>query len=368
VGPEGELRVGLRVSDGHVERVDISSTRPDIARSLLQGRTRLEVQAAVPLLFSICGRSQAAASALACAAATGEPTTPDALAHFSATVSAETVRECAWRTLLDWPKDIGELPTEAAIAAARSSLSVRSGAPADGGARSIALAVFGVPADEWLALESLAGLDRWIDAGQTASARVVCRVRDDDAAAGHTPRLPPPGAALLDNRRDTAWMAALSAACEADAAFERHPTWNKAPAETGALARMQADPLIAELARRSASRVVARIVARLRELALLLEGRISATLGCATLARGAGVGWVENARGLLVHLVRLGSDRVSAYRIVAPTEWNFHPDGTLVSELSGWPADDLDALQRMALRHVHSLDPCVACRVEFDHA
>ena len=368
MGLEGELRVGLRVSGGRIEHVGITSTRPDVARLLLQGRTRAEVGAAVPLLFSICGRSQAAASALACAAATGEAPAPDALARFDATVAAETVREGAWRTLLDWPKGIGETPTDDAIAAARDSLSFRSGAPADDGARAIALAVLGVAADEWLALRSLSALDRWTDAGQTASARFIRRVRDDDAAATETQRVAATGVALLDHRHQAAWMAELSAACDGDPEFVRHPTWRDAPAETGALARLQADPLIGDLMRRSASRVPARFVARLRELALLLAGQTPAATGAMALPCGGGLGWVENARGLLIHQVRFGQDRVGSYCIIAPTEWNFHPDGALARALSGLPATDPDAVRRHATRLIHSLDPCVACRVEFDHA
>ena len=372
MGLEGELRIGLRVSDGRVERIRITSTRPDVARALLEGRTRAEVTAAVPLLFSICGRSQAVASELACAAAADEAATPDTLAHGSAAVAAEIVRECAWRTLLDWPGLIGETPSDEAVAAARGSLAFHLDAPADRGgnviASAIALAAFGVAADAWLALPSLTALDRWIDAGQTATARFMRRVRDDDAAAGAPRDRPAAEPVLLDGQHHAAWIAELSAAFDADAEFARHPTWHGAPAETGALARLQSDPLIVELNQRSASRIPARFVARLRELALLLAGRTTAVVGVKALPCGGGVAWVENARGLLIHQVRLVQDRVHTYRIIAPTEWNFHPDGALASALSDSPAGDLDAARSRATRLVHSLDPCVACRVEFDDA
>ena len=111
----------------------------------------------------------------------------------------------------------------------------------------------------------------------------------------------------------------------------------------------------------------ARFVARLRELALLLAGRSVPAIGAQTLPTG-GIAWVENARGLLIHQVQLDQDRVRSYRIVAPTEWNFHPGGALASALLGVAATDLDAVQRHAMRVVNSLDPCVACQVEFDHA
>ncbi|HEX7440643.1 MAG TPA: nickel-dependent hydrogenase large subunit [Caldimonas sp.] len=363
---EGALRIGLTVNDGRIERIRITSTRPDVARSLLQGRSRAEIQAAVPLLFSICGRSQAAASELACAAAAGQASTPDMLTRCSAAISAEMVREGAWRTLLDWPQWIGEKPAEDAVQAARAAQVFQFAAPADSGARAIAVAALGMAADEWLALRSLSELDRWIDAGETASARFMRQVRDDDAAGASSD----PGALevpLLDGRHH-AWMVELWQACDADPGFARHPTWHGAPAETGALARLQSDPLIGALIHRSASRVPARFMARLRELALLLAGRASAAVGAQAVPSGGGIAWVENARGLLIHQVRLEQGRAELYRIVAPTEWNFHPDGALASALAHAPAADLAGVTKRATRLVHSLDPCVACRVEFDDA
>jgi hypothetical protein len=365
VALEGELRIGLRVGAGRVEGIRITSSRPDVARSLLQGRSRAEVRAAVPLLFSICGRSQAAASELACAAAAGEDVSAETLQRCRASVSAETVREGAWRTLLDWPQWIDEEPTSEAIAAARGSLALHAGAAAEAGGEAIALAAFGVPAEDWLARDSRAGLDRWVDAGPTAAARFIRRVRDDAMAqpADGTRRNVP----LLDTADHAAWIGLIAQAADADPSFARHPTWRGAPAETGALARLQSDPLVAALAS-NANLIEARFVARLRELALLLAGRVSAAVGAVALPSGGGVAWVENARGLLIHRVRLDQGRVRHYCIVAPTEWNFHPAGALVSALTGTPASDRDHVKQRTTQLVHSLDPCVACRVEFDDA
>jgi coenzyme F420-reducing hydrogenase alpha subunit len=367
VALEGELHIGLRVDAGRIERVRITSSRPDVARSLLQGRSRAEIRAAVPLLFSVCGRSQAAASELACAAAAGEDLSAQALQRCRASVSAETVREGAWRTLLDWPQWIDEKPTPEAIAAARGSLTLQSGAAGEAGTEAIALAAFGVAAEDWLARQSRSDLERWVDAGQTAAARFIRRVRDDDDASAWPDR-PANGAPLLGDSNHAAWIGEIARASDADASFARHPVWRGAPAETGALARLKSDPLIDELTRQSTSRLQLRFVARLRELALLLAGRASATVGAMGLAPGDGVGWVENARGLLIHRVRLEQGRVSYYGIVAPTEWNFHPAGALVSALSEAPAGDLVTVKQRTTLLVHSLDPCVACRVEFDDA
>jgi hypothetical protein len=370
MGLEGELRVGLHLHDGRIDRVRIASTRPDVARAVLRGRTRAEIQSLVPRLFSICAVSQAAASDLACAAAAGEAPGADTLAQCSADVSAEAIRECAWRTLLDWPRSIGEQPAAGAVAAARSAATHRADATAapDVGPESIAAAVFGVSAENWLALRTLSDLDRWIDAGTTAAARFIRRVRDDDATAVDSDARDVHPTALLDAAHDAAAIVGLHEAIDADPEFARHPLWRDAPAETGALARQRADPLVAKLDRRSTTRVPARFVARLRELALLLAGRKSARVGTRTTSAGHGIAWVENARGLLIHRVQLDGDRAPSYAIVAPTDWNFHPDGALASALLGGHVRDADVAQRLATRLVDSLDPCVTCRVELDDA
>jgi coenzyme F420-reducing hydrogenase alpha subunit len=74
-------------------------------------------------------------------------------------------------------------------------------------------------------------------------------------------------------------------------------------------------------------------------------------------AAGDGLGRIEAARGCLVHRVELREGRVARYQILAPTEWNFHPDGALVRGLAGRAAGD-DAAWRARLL-VAALDPCV---------
>ena len=79
---------------------------------------------------------------------------------------------------------------------------------------------------------------------------------------------------------------------------------------------------------------------------------------------GRGCGSVQAARGLLVHHVRLEDDRIADLRILAPTEWNFHPDGPLALGLLGIPAgDDLEWRARLLCL---ALDPCVACVIRVE--
>ncbi|MDE2370028.1 MAG: nickel-dependent hydrogenase large subunit [Burkholderiales bacterium] len=361
---EGEIEVGLRLAAGRVAGVRIASTRPDVARLMLEGRERAQAQKLVPLLFSICGRSQGVAAELACAAAAGEPIDAAALRRLPHAVGAEIVREYAWRMLLDWPQALGEPASPAAVAAARGSLAWQ-GDDADGSA-AIAEAVYGMSATAWLALETPAAIQSWIAAGATVPARHLRRLcRDDEPGAAAQATVP-----LLPATDPALWVPALARVDDPDAA--RRPTRDGAAAETGALARRQQDPLIAAWLAAHPSRVPARALARLRELALLLAGRGDVALGACAVGPGAGLSWVENARGLLLHRVTLErsaeGDRVAQWRIVAPTDWNFHPEGALAVALRGQIAADPDQIKSHTQVLVHALDPCVSCRIGFDDA
>ncbi|RWA46010.1 hypothetical protein AU476_37450 [Cupriavidus sp. UYMSc13B] len=54
-----------------------------------------------------------------------------------------------------------------------------------------------------------------------------------------------------------------------------------------------------------------------------------------------GLAWVEMARGLLVHQVEIdpATQRVQACHVVAPTEWNFHPEGEVAQRLARLDTD-----------------------------
>lgn len=379
MGLEGELTIGLHLHQGLVRSVSIGSTRADVARAMLQGRTRAEISAAVPLLFSVCGRSQAAASELACSAAGGATPTDADVARWRSAVAAEMLREGAWRTLLEWPQWLGEQPSAASIAAARAAQE-----PAPAAQAAVAQAVFGMSAAEWLLITGEDHLRRWAAAGETTAARFIHQLADGSDLTAADSASATPAVPLLASHDHASWVRPVARAADADAGFSSHPTLNHQPAETGALARLQDEPLVQALAAQPGQRVLARFVARLRELALLLLGQGQPACGALSLQDGSnegsnegtnvginagiGVGWVETARGLLIHQTRWQQGRAERYRIIAPTEWNFHPQGALPRALTGLSSSNTARLRQTATRLVQSLDPCVAFKLELHGA
>jgi uptake hydrogenase large subunit len=66
--------------------------------------------------------------------------------------------------------------------------------------------------------------------------------------------------------------------------------------------------------------------------------------------------------------VTLEGERIARYRIVAPTEWNFHPEGAFARGAMTIPAGDAAQLESDVRWLVASLDPCVGVRYEAGHA
>jgi Ni,Fe-hydrogenase I large subunit len=191
-------------------------------------------------------------------------------------------------------------------------------------------------------------------------------VLDEAPALGASDVRPLPEANAAD------LVSAVLAALDGDPAFARAPRWRGAAAETGALARCASHAGIAAFVERHGHGVAARLLARCvdlaRTVASLADGRVEPRVIAWSPSDGEGVAAVHAARGLLVHRSRVADGRVVEHAIVAPTEWNFHPDGALARGVAGLAADDEARLVRDAMLVAQSLDPCVACIVEVAHA
>lgn len=371
---EGELVVRVDWDAGRVKRAEACSRRPRLAGRILAGRSPEEAVAMVSTLFAICGRSQGVAAAAATEAARShEPSTPLAAAR-ERRVVAETVHEHFWRVLLDWPRLASREPKTVAMGAVRKALApwleAREGEPAvpvADVARVAKHSVFGRDAGAWLAIATLDELAAWWRAGETPVARVV----NDLMRVG--PALGASDVTLLAPIDDAALVDTLETAFLAHDDFEAAPQWRGETRETGSLARVPSHPLVAAAASQWGHGLGARAVARLVELAQLVQvvaGNAAAQRrhGSSHVAEGTGMSWVETARGLLVHRAQVEGERVAGYRIVAPTEWNFHPRGPFVRGALGLEPATPEALELQANWIVASLDPCVAWRVEVGHA
>ncbi|MDH5208847.1 MAG: nickel-dependent hydrogenase large subunit [Burkholderiaceae bacterium] len=374
MNPEGDIVVRLARRDQRVRDVGVASSRTGLPPHLVRGKPAVDVRRLIPLLFSICSRAQGAAAAAAISAAQGVPAVPAETARQELEVMLETLQETIWRLLIDWPRTMGEASQVPPVALVRRA----ADAVTDNGVTLDAMLavvdmvllehVYGDRPDAWLGNTDLQAYDQWVESASTLPARLLRRLRDEAPGLGRSDVALMPDATLENLVR------AVIGDLDLDPQFVRTPRWSGRPAETGALARQQAAPLVAQLLAREGRTAATRFAARLVELATIVDqlrsrvtGRLAPVRSHA-LAFGLGLGLAETARGLLLHRARVEQGLVTDYRIVAPTEWNFHPAGPLAQGLLGRPADDAERLEREARTVVQSLDPCVSCRVELADA
>ena len=313
----GRVRLRLAAGDGRVAGVEVGSERPAVAE-VLRGRQADAAVRLVPLLFALCGKAQGRAAALALDAARGA----EFQAQLDAAIEGEVIREHLWRWLLDLPPLLGQPVLRDEFVAAAG----------------------------WIAHGQRGNLAALL-ADERIEALCRCLLEADDAADARSHLLP-----WLDARGSLAeWR-------QFDATFCRAPQWRGAAAETGAMARQQGR---ADLPSRA---IAARWLARLAELRDWAGGRArvgaGGTASAVPVVPGRGRALVDTARGLLMHEIVLDGERIADYFIVAPTEWNFHPQGPLVAWLGGRDAGNRDALQAFVARAVAALDPCVRWELE----
>lgn len=369
----GELSIGIRVADGEVRAVALASTRPQASR-VFAGRTPAEVVQLVPMLYSLCGHAQRIAASVAIEAATGEPVPDSERDSRTRRVQLEAIQEHLWRLMLDWPALLELPPLRDGFARwYRRCIAAREEAQA-GPCRRLAddlveyfeRSLLPLPLSQWLEVADEAVLR---DPAAACELRPVLQALYEFDAPQSAGRFQAP--VLLPELSAVA-LSVATQAIDLDA-FCRAPTYGDHACETGALAHGHALPLVSRLldqGRSLAARVVARIGA-LIDCVLDLAGdrpAAPAVIDSHEIARGIGLASIRTARGLLLHRVEMQGDRIGRYAIVAPTEWNFHPAGTVVREFIGARFDDDAQLLHRLRAMVLALDPCVAYRIDVCHA
>jgi hypothetical protein len=356
----GKISLGVIWDGDSVCGTDIRSTRP-MAAQVLTGKSPAQVLQIVPMLFSVCGRAQGAAADAALHAAQ-QAALPE-IGTLERKIECEAMQEHLWRVMLDWPKLLGLAPQEQRFAAWFALLRKIAAGEAD-------MAVFlqeferdclGMNSAAWRGMDSYQALQTWWRKADNPLAQLLAKL--DELEQGRH------GASEF--RLLPAWSAAeAQQACSGrwDAAFAARPDWQGAAAETGAWAYFAESPLLRDVWKQSGSKVLVRLLAKVMDVVEMASGSVAARLDVIGPAAGEGIAVVRTARGLLMHHVRLAAEKVADYAIIAPTEWNFHPDGAFAQDMRGMKERDAERLQQLAHIEALSLDPCVEYEIEVRHA
>lgn len=159
-------------------------------------------------------------------------------------------------------------------------------------------------------------------------------------------------------------LQALAHALAGDDHFAQHPTWLGQCAETGPWTRLrhrnQTTTGTTAWTRLTARWIELMEIAAIQPPGAAQQGPDVLASGAQRVSEGQAIAWCEMARGLLLHWVQLDTQgRVADYRVLAPTEWNFHPRGTLAQALAGLAPQDTAAARALAA----AFDACVECQV-----
>jgi hypothetical protein len=342
-----QLGGSLRVRPG--QQPAIIGSRPLLAARLLRGQPPEAAAQRLPLLYSLCGQAHRLTAQLAISAALQGQTNTQVAA--SQALLAETRREHLRRVLLDWP------PLLDPGAPRPSPGELRAWDQAPETAMTFWL---GGPIRAWLQQwedDPHHALLEWTERNEHWLSRMLANCRKDADAL----QLPVHALQLLT---DTPTLHAVADHLRRSTDFALRPELNGQPCETGSWTRF------GETHPERYTSAWLRLGARVAELARLsLPDARPPALGVMALGQDEALAWSETARGLLLHRVCLersgGNVLIADYQIVAPTEWNLHPQGVLALALSSLPSTDPRS-QRQAELLMAAFDPCIAFTLETD--
>ena len=347
------IAITVRLDGGRISQVAIKNQRPPSATAPLAGLRPDQALATLTRLFAVCRMAQGAAALAALEDAAGRPAAAAQQLARRFLILGETVHEHCVQSCLRWPPLLGEAPLLGPLKGLLAALADLH--------RDL------YPDGDWLRpgggrlAPDRGALHRRLEAAVEAVGRIgdlPARLRQKVSEAGlgdFGAAAVEPLAALPDDL--------LRRRLAGDDSFTARPDWLGQPCFTGPLARrpLFGTGLLAHLL--AAEMDLAASLADMRDSLDALGEDDGQAIDDVS---GEGLGVVEAARGRLVHYLRLDQGRVRDCRILAPTEWNFHPDGLLSRGLVGAPAPaDADFALRLLIT---ALDPCVEFTLTVHHA
>ena len=368
------LAGSLRVAPGAPLPLALQSSRQDWAPRLARGQAVSALPGLLASLFNLCSHAHRLCSQLAIEAAL--PGLLPAPQQVAQRLRTETAQEHIRRIGLDWPRLLAAEPGLATTAWADAAHAALQCCP-------LLLPAATLPADPWPALRG------WLqDHLLQIPPHTWLRAWDafggdwqNDWSRRHTGWLPSllraaresdlpntlAHADALHAHADGADQRTLAASLALQPGFALHPLWHGACAHTGSWTRLNGMDVELPLG------PWALLGSRIAELIRLCQPDAPGQSGAGWLSFGSlrtgprqGMAWVEMARGLLVHQVEIDQPagdapaRVAACRVLAPTEWNFHPQGVVAQYIAGLNATEPAAtVERRVRLLMAAFDPCV---------
>ncbi|MDL2408276.1 hydrogenase assembly protein HupF [Rhizobium calliandrae] len=353
----GSIRIDVTVTQALASSVEVRVSRAQGLTRMFIGRRPEEAPVLAGQVFSLCGFSQSVAARLAILNAANLPMPAEGRSAAMAGLLAERIFETLRALILHWPSLLAGAVAEAgqylrrALTASQAIIDDAKAMRTDhisltANTRRLgaAAARLGIPEDDGLSRDG------------TACAAIFRDIEDDRTFKGR----PPDPLTAGDDAEVIAHL------CR-DAGYSILPHLAGRVAETGAYARL------CGASGSDGPHLAQRFMARMRDVRLCLmqlqhlaKGQNDPPelmAGGPTPGTG-GFGAVECARGRLYHQAEIGVDgKLCAYRILAPTEWNFHPAGPFVETLLSSRIGAGESAARSVSRLAVLFDPCVGFKL-----
>jgi coenzyme F420-reducing hydrogenase alpha subunit len=370
---EGQLQIQLQLAQGVIQ-CQLSSSRPIQASKLFAGKSINHVLRTLPMLFSICGKAQAVTAVRAIENATEKPASDAVESTREALIALESLREHALRVAMDWPVYIKEKPDNQVLA--RISLGINQLMQAlepqhalayqadaikflanskqqwESCSTSLAEFLFADSAQNWMQLT----IPDWVERQHTQASRFIYWLGQKswkDAGQSGISSLP-----SMNNKHDKALKERL---LKDGHRFTAMPTWDAQCYELGWFNQWNGNSN-----KITNNGIYSRMLARLFEIAELIQKLDDFfirdnKLPIAYQSEGdvKGIAHTNAARGRLTHCVDIEGSVVRQLLILAPTEWNFHPQGVAVDSLRHLQGNSPQELRQQAELLIHAIDPCV---------
>jgi len=363
----GELSIQLTLAKQgehfHLNKIDINLARPNLAKKMLIGQTPENAIKRISQLMTVCQHAQSAAAKLALGY---QLTDEEVLA-----IEHENIEQGFWRLIIDLPQLLEiELPLSVFINL-RRVIAQQNSAGIIEFAEQLFQQLCQLCSNDFANLSSSA-LQLWLNENNSPMASCLREVNEImPTVVGNSSKDNKP--TLLADLPNDALLAMLGKLLQTDDCFYQKPHLNKQSCETGSLSIIQNHSLFSLL---STQGTVGRFISRLLYLAQkinelennllgsnVLKSNIS---GCFSLqqseditGKSTSLGWVQTARGLLIHLANIQQSKISQYSIVAPTEWNFHPQGSLNKILVNSNFSSPQVAEKSVKLAILALDPCI---------
>ncbi|MBT3348346.1 MAG: hypothetical protein HOM84_01380 [Thiotrichales bacterium] len=358
--------------------VSIHSNRPIHASNIFEGKTVTETLQTLPLLFSVCGQAQSVAAQRACESIAN--IIPDPLQEITREriVAQETIREHCWRILLGWAALVKQTPEQKSMALLLSTQQhylkhINHSKPTDNGnydndsttiKRILNKKIFGIPTEEWLSIADISQFEEWLKIKNITVATEMLNFIQQSGWNNLGSCRSQPLPTILSSERLTRLME--------NPLYIEQPLWDGEPCESTPLTRIHS-PLVETLKENYGNGLIVRQVARLAELAQLVIGMDKTPSTVDSTPKnigeiGSGIGRAQAARGELIHHVKIdekeGKEIIKKYQILAPTEWNFHPEGVVAASLKTLNMKSPTIFEEATLI-IGAIDPCVAYNLKY---